>query len=114
MRPLKDTIVICADNADAINVNQIFGIDAGKGTWTYLSHAANDINAYVTESHSTTYGGAVVLNGKALFLDSGITAITYHGVNAKKAVFTYTPATGSCLEGKPYQIVIILTPDLTK
>jgi hypothetical protein len=109
MRPLRDTIVICADNADAINVNQIFGIEAGKGTWSYKSHIDHDIDIYVTESHSSTYGGAVVLNGKALFLDSGITAITYHGVSAKKAVFTYKPETGSCLNGKSYQIVIILT-----
>jgi hypothetical protein len=114
MRPLRDTVVICADNADAVNVNQIFGIDAGKGTWSYSSHSAGDINAYVKVSTSTTYGGAVVLNGKALFLDNGITAITYHGVNAKKAVFTYTSATDSCLEGKAYSIVIILTPDMTK
>jgi hypothetical protein len=114
MRPLRDTVVICADNADRINVNQIFGIDAGKGEWTYLSHAPNDINAYVTESHSSTYGGAVVLNGKKLFLDSGITAVKYHGVDVKKAVFTYKPENGSCLGGKSYQIVIILTPDMTK
>jgi hypothetical protein len=111
MRPLRDTVVICADNADGINVNQIFGIDAGKGTWTYLSHSPNDIKTYVTESHSSTYGGAVVLNGKALYgsLDSVIAPITYNGGKAKKAVFTYTPATDSCLGGKAYQIVIILT-----
>jgi hypothetical protein len=113
MRPLKDTIVICYENADAVNINQIFGIDAGKGTWTYLSHSANDIKDYVTESHSSTYDGAVVLNGKALY-GSSITAITYHGISAKKAVFTYKPENGSCLSGKSYKIVIILTPDLTK
>jgi hypothetical protein len=114
MRPLRDTIAICADNADAVNVNQIFGIDAGKGTWTYKSHNDYDIDAYVTESHSTTYGGAVVLNGKKLFLDSGITSVKYHGVDVKKAVFTYKPEDGSCLDGKSYKIVIILTPDMMK
>jgi hypothetical protein len=108
MRPLKDTIAICYENADAVNVNQIFGIDAGKGTWTYKSHSAGDINAYVKVSASATYGGAVALNGKALY-GSSIAAITYHGVSAKKAVFTYKSENGSCLEGKSYQIVIILT-----
>jgi hypothetical protein len=107
MRPLRDTIVICADNADAINVNQIFGIEAG-GTWSYYSHSANDIHAYVKESHSSTYGGAVVLNGKALY-NSGIASVKYHGVDVKKAVFTYTSENGSCLGGKSYKIVIILT-----
>jgi hypothetical protein len=111
MRPLRDTIVICADNADAININQIFGIDAGKGTWTYKSHNDHDIDAYVTESHSTTYGGAVVLNGKTLYgsPDAVIAPITYNGIKAKKAVFTYTSATDSCLGGKSYSIVVVLT-----
>jgi hypothetical protein len=113
MRPLRDTIVICADNAEAININQIFGIDAGEGTWEYYSQTANDINAYVKVSTSTTYGGAVVLNGKALY-KSGIATFKYHGVDVKQAVFTYKSENGSCLGGKSYQIVIILAPDLTK
>jgi hypothetical protein len=111
MRPLKDTIVICADNADAINVNQIFGIDAGNGTWTYFSHSIGDINAYVKVSTSTTYDGAVVLNGKALYgsPDAVIAPITYNGVKAKKAVFTYKSENDSCLGGKSYSIVVVLT-----
>jgi hypothetical protein len=65
----------------------------------------------VKVSTSTTYGGAVVLNGKALYgsLDSVIAPITYNGGKAKKAVFTYTSATDSCLGGKSYSIIIILT-----
>jgi hypothetical protein len=98
MRPFRDTIMICKDRAEIVQINQIFGIDA-KGTWSYKAVSDHDIDAYVTELHSTLYGGAVTLNGKALY-ESGI---------AKQAVFTYKPAPDSCLGGKSYQIVIILT-----
>jgi hypothetical protein len=111
MRPLKDTIVICKDRAEIVQINQIFGIDA-DGTWSYYSHSAGDINAYVKESHSSTYNGAVVLNGKALY-ESSITSVKYHGMDVKRAVFTYKTADNSCLKGVSYTIFVILTPDLT-
>jgi hypothetical protein len=112
MRPLPDTIAICYERADMVNINQIFGIDAGKGTWSYYSHSPHDIDEYVTVSTSTAYGGAVALNGKALY-ESGVTSVKYHGIDVKKAVFIYTPAPDSCLTGS-YKIVIVLTPNLTK
>jgi hypothetical protein len=108
MRPLRDTIVICYERADMVQINQIFGIDAGTGTWEYYSLTPDDIDAYVTESHSSAYRGAVVLNGKALY-ESAIPTIKYHGIDVKKAVFTYTPENGNCLAGKSYTIVVILT-----
>jgi hypothetical protein len=107
----RDTIVICSDNAEAVNINQIFGIDAGyyDGAWSYYSQnpGNGDVDNYVTESHSSMYYGAVVMNGKGIYNDSSIDYIS--GTNNKKIVFTYTSKTGSCLGGKPYTIVIILT-----
>jgi hypothetical protein len=34
--------------------------------------------------------------------------ITYNGVKAKQAVFTYKSEDGSCLGGKSYSIVVVL------
>jgi hypothetical protein len=116
VRPLRDTIVICSDYAEAVNINQIFGIDAGyyDGAWSYHSQnpGDGDVDNYVTESHSSVYYGAVIMNGKRIYNDSSIDYIS--GTNNKKVVFTYKPKpdnclTGSCLCGKSYTIVIILT-----
>ncbi|MDR1593373.1 MAG: hypothetical protein LBS43_02655, partial [Prevotellaceae bacterium] len=106
MRPLKDTVVICAEHAEAVQINQLFGIDA-RGTWSYMSQTPGDVNAYVKQS-STHYPGALIMNGKAIFLDSTIPYCNCHDGNAKKVVFTYTPADDSCLKGKFYTIVVIL------
>jgi hypothetical protein len=101
MRPLRDSISICYENAEAVNINHIFGIDAG-GEWRY--HAIKpdgstiDIETYVTKSISPSpYAGAITLDGKTLYSI------------AKQAVFTYTPASGSCLDGKSYTVKIVLT-----
>jgi hypothetical protein len=107
----RNTITICSDNADAVNINQIFGIDAGfdDNVWSYKSTTAGDVDKYVTISKSSTYYGAVVMNGKAIYDDTAIDMIP--GTNNKKVVFTYTPKSGSCLSGKSYTITIILMRD---
>jgi hypothetical protein len=108
MRPLKDTVEICHLQAGAVQINQLFGIEAG-GTWSYPS------TVYITESTSPTYSGAVVMNGKGIYEnDSSIQFITYHGVNAKAVKFTYTADIDGCLKGKVYEMVIILTEDMMK
>jgi hypothetical protein len=111
MRPLRDTIVICYEYAEAIQLNQLFGIEAG-GEWSFEP----DVTSYITKSSSpsSNYFGAVVMNGKAIYLGA-VPAYTYHGVTeAKRVKVTYTPANDSCLAGNPYSIVIILTPDIMK
>jgi hypothetical protein len=113
MRPYSDTITICYERAQMVQINQLFGIDA-NGSWNYYSINPNDINAYVTKSYSPAYGGSVVMNGEAIYEDNSISKVKYHGIDVKKAVFTYTSAPDSCLGGKSYTIVIMLTPDLTK
>jgi hypothetical protein len=114
MRPLIDTVVICNEQAEALQINQIFGIDA-EGTWEYHSEDFGDVDAYVTESTSETYGGAVIMNGKAIYESGAIPPYSYHGIDdARKVDFTYTAGSNSCLHGEEYKIVIILTPDMTK
>jgi hypothetical protein len=117
MRPLRDTILICYEKADAMQMNQIFGVDA-NGNWEYYAVKPNDpqhinIDAYVTKSPtSSPYAGAVVMNGKAIYNDSAIAAYPYHGISsAKQVVFIYTPQ-DACLQGKSFKIVIVLTPNI--
>jgi hypothetical protein len=79
-RPLKDTISICHLYTEAVNINQQFGIEAGRN-WEY--YAINPANAsiadYVTESTSQTYKGTVVMNGKAIYEDDDIQTGSYNG-----------------------------------
>jgi hypothetical protein len=66
----------------------------------------------VTESTSQTYKGAVVMNGKAIYEDDDISTSSYHGHdNVKTVKFIYTPNGNSCLNGKQYSMVIVLTKD---
>jgi hypothetical protein len=111
VRRLRDTIVICNVNADAVQINQIFGIESGDGDdWSY--HAVNSgggtesIGAHVAES-----AGAVVMNGKAIYHDNSIPYYNnYHGLNNVKIVkITYESDDNTCLEGKEFAKVIVLT-----
>jgi hypothetical protein len=102
-KPPKDTIAICYEKADAVNINQIFGIEAG-GAWSYNA----EFNPYITQSTSPKYNGAVVMNGRGIYTDPSIGSYTWHGINAKKVEIIYTPANGSCLDGKTFKRVIIL------
>jgi hypothetical protein len=104
----KKPVVICYQYAESVNINQLLGIEA-KGTWTYPTEIKN----YVIESNSPVYGGALVMNGKAIYHDSTISTIPYHGVTAKRVTFTYIPDNSSCLQGQ-YSIDIILTDDILK
>ncbi|MDR1594665.1 MAG: hypothetical protein LBS43_09335, partial [Prevotellaceae bacterium] len=112
MRPLKDVVVMCYEHAEAVNINQLFGIDAGNGSWTYQSFTAGDVDNYVTKSPVTSlYSGAVVMDGVAIF--NNIAAKPYHGVaEARQVTFTYTPAINSCLAGKSFTMTVVLTPNI--
>jgi hypothetical protein len=99
-RRLKDTVAICYMYADAIHLDQIFGIEA-NGIFSY----SPDVSQHVSQSSS----GATIMNGKAIYGDSTVPDYNYHGAVAKKIEVTYTPDSGSCLAGKAYTVVIILT-----
>jgi hypothetical protein len=108
----KDTVVVCYERAEALQINRLFGIEAG-GSLEYFSSVPNDIDGYVTVSpHSSPFDGAVTMNGKAVYESPTIPVYNYHGIAAKKAVFTYTSDGDSCLKGKTYTVVIILTPNI--
>jgi hypothetical protein len=108
MHPLKDTVVICYKYAEAVQINQLFGIEA-KGKLLY----SPAITPYVSEPASTSpYGGAVVMNGRAIY-ESSLPTDSYHGLNNVKTVtFTYKADAASCLHDKEYRVVIVLTEDI--
>jgi hypothetical protein len=121
MRPLRDSVKICYEFAEALQINQIFGIDA-RGTWMFYATLDgvdnSNITSYLKTSHqveestSSDFKGAVIMNGKAIYSDSRIGSYTYNGKIEKKIKVTYTPADDSCLVGKTYSITIILTEDI--
>jgi hypothetical protein len=100
----QDTIMICYEKAEAVQINQIFGIDAG-GKFEYFS-PGGDVSAYITTS--AAYGGAVIMDGKGIYENTLIGDSSWHGISVKIVEFTYTPDPDSCLGGKEYKIVIIL------
>jgi hypothetical protein len=108
MRPLRDTIVICHQHAEAVNINQLFGIEA-NGEWEYPSA----INSYITVSTSSSHAGAIVMNGKAIYQNVSSLTGNYHNLtNVKIVKFTYKTDEDSCLKGKSYDMVIVLTKNV--
>jgi hypothetical protein len=119
VRRQRDTITICHKYADAVQINQIFGIESGNGDkWSY--HAVKpesdgggtaSIDAHVAESTSSSiHAGARVMNGKAIYEDGSIPYNSYHELNNVKIVkITYKSDDDTCLEGREYTRVIVLT-----
>jgi hypothetical protein len=104
IRTHKDTVVMCYRYADAVQINQIVGVEA-NGTWDYPSAIAS----YVKQ---TSYGG-MIMNGKEIYENDIVPDYNYHGVKAKMIEFKYQSDNNGCLKGKEYKTVIILTDDMT-
>jgi hypothetical protein len=96
IRQLRDSIAICYKNAEALQINQIFGIEADGTFGPFVADDGSDLTPYIKES--STYS-TTTMNGKAI----------YENTSARKVTITYTPAAGSCLNGKIFTITIILT-----
>jgi hypothetical protein len=116
----KDTVVVCYKYAEAMQINQLLGIEA-QGQWLYhaikLDDTEENIDAYVTKSTAPSpYAGAIVMDGKAIYEGGSISSNSYHGLdNVKIVKFTYTVNSGgNCLQGKTYSVVIVLTEDIMK
>jgi hypothetical protein len=109
---LNDTIVVYYLHAEAVNINQIFGIETGDGTWTYHAFENGvfnyDIKNYVVKSTSLTHNGAVVMNGRKIYesLSSPGTNYKYRGKDSKAVKFSYA---SPLLDGGEQSSVIILT-----
>jgi hypothetical protein len=107
----RDTIAVCRDYAEAMQINQLFGIEAG-GTWRTVPTLASK---YISQSPSSSrHAGALVFNGKAAWIDGVLPAITYHDAASNAIEIYYTVPAGNCLGGKEYKVVIVLTPNIVK
>jgi hypothetical protein len=100
-----DEVKICFEHAIRINLNAMFGLEAG-GTWTTTTTGAA---AYIQTITGLPFDGQSFFRGKDAW-DNNIG--TPNGAN-KEINLTYTPAITSCLSGKTYNVKIILTPDIT-
>jgi hypothetical protein len=89
----RGTIMVCHERAEAVQIDQIFGIEAGAAPSYDPS-----IALYISK---TSYGG-IIFDGKKYYADQG-------GSGDKPVTFTYTAASGSCLDGKTYTLVVMLT-----
>jgi hypothetical protein len=106
----KDTVAMCYRHANAIQINQLFGIEA-QGEWLYPA----SIEGYVNKSASPVFKGAVVMDGKSIYEDGSIPVAPYpyHGVdNVKMLRITYRTQNDGCLHGKEYSVVVVLTQNI--
>jgi uncharacterized protein YjdB len=97
----RDTVTICYIHAEAININQLFGLESSGLSYDY---DAVTVAPHVTQ---TSLGGTV-FDGKTFYATQP--KILYHGANVVMVTFTYTPA--ECLDGKTYKLVIVLSDEL--
>jgi hypothetical protein len=101
----RDTIYVCREHAEALQINQIFGVEA-EGEWSTSPDLMT--SKYIHQSPaSSPYAGAVVFNGKAAYDDGQLTTITYKGTPAKAITFYYDVPDG-CLK-KNYKVVIVIS-----
>jgi hypothetical protein len=101
--PIRDTIRVCHAKAEALHMNQILGIEA-DGTWFYQS----DIDQHIRKLSTVPYFGAVIFNGKAAYADSNVPFASTSSTS-KNIMFEFTPVPASCMAGKKYSVVIVLT-----
>jgi hypothetical protein len=107
----RDTIAVCWKYAEALQINQLFGIEAA-GTWSTVPVLSP---AYIRLSPSSSpYAGALTFNGKAAYEDGVLTPLTYRGEPARQIEFYYTVPAGECLGNRVYKVVTVLMPDITK
>lgn len=106
-RVIPDTVLICHKTADAIQMNQILGIDVKENE---LSSYIVELNSFLHRSKSPKFEGAITFSAKKAYLQSNLLpdAPSKYGIGAKKAEFTYRPLTESCYTKEEYKLVLIL------
>ncbi|MDR1898208.1 MAG: hypothetical protein LBR10_15635, partial [Prevotellaceae bacterium] len=103
----RDTIAVCREQAEALQMNQIFGVEAAGAWSTNTNPDLMNNPAYISQSTAPSiHAGAVVFNGKAAYEAGVLMPVTYHGKPAEAIEFYYTVDTG-CLQGV-YKAVIVL------
>jgi hypothetical protein len=98
MHPLKDSVVICYRYAEALQLNQLFGIEGG-GSWKFIFDGVTQTQTPSPPYISTLTSGAVIMNGAAIYETLGV----------KRIEVVYKRGSGSCLSEASYPITIVLT-----
>ncbi|MDR0725528.1 MAG: hypothetical protein LBF59_05925, partial [Prevotellaceae bacterium] len=100
--PRPDTVAFCLDQAGAINVNKIFGLELA-GSWILSDNV-------VADNTATNSLGAIIFNGQKAYQETknntAYDAI-YRGVSGKKFVFEYDYSASSCASGRKKIVVIV-------
>jgi hypothetical protein len=97
----RDTIEICLDQADAININSVFGLELG-GSWRYPVNAGNVVSGNMT----TTSLDALIFNGAKAYAQAS-DAVYDAGVKRKKFVFEYDYSVSGCVAGTKRIVIVI-------
>jgi hypothetical protein len=107
-RMLRDSIVMCYKDAEGLQINQLFGIEA-DGDWLYNGALLvnGDIGSYVNVSNS----GAVVLDGKKLYEYASVPLIERPDGTKTKTVAISYEAHAKCLENEVFTVKIVLTDE---
>lgn len=105
----RDTIEVCYNTAEALQLNQIFGLEAGG---EILALTPNLEPSYLKKSVTPqVFAGAVTFSAKAAYSQNGLlpNAPSKYGTDAKMAVFEYRPPSNSCFSKSSYPLVLVIT-----
>jgi hypothetical protein len=99
----SDTVTICFDQAGAININSLFGLELG-GSWLY--------DNVVSNNRVATSLGAIIFNGQKAYQqvknNAAYDAI-FHGIAGKGFVFEYDYSGSGCISGTKQIVVLVYT-----
>lgn len=107
-----DTVKICYEVADAINLSEIFGVEVVGGQITPVTPGLTP-NYFKIAVAPEVFAGAVTFLGKAAYLQNGLLplASSEYGANAKQAIFKFVPPASQCFTKSEYTLVVILTEE---
>jgi hypothetical protein len=96
----RDTIVICRDQAAAINVSSIFGLEFDSDFSAFTDDA-------ITDNVTTTSVGALIFNGDKAYNETAASTVIYRGITGKPFVFEYDYSASNCVTGKKKIVIVV-------
>jgi hypothetical protein len=103
----QDTVVICLEQAAAINISSIFGFDF-KGDWSY-GYPVNPDNI-VSVNTTITALGAIIFDGQTASSTADTAYdLIYRNTPGKVFSFEYDYSGNNCIPGDKKKIVVVIT-----
>ncbi|MDR1054691.1 MAG: hypothetical protein LBL90_02450 [Prevotellaceae bacterium] len=103
IRVFVDTVWICKDE-NSIHLNKIFGVEAEVEEWSAIPVSASNHLSVLTTP--LPQAGATFFDVQAAWSDA---SIPINGEGNKEIKITLKTASASCLEGRVFEIVIVIT-----